>query len=236
MVAGVTICALALMVVEGNEWNKARNSRPAQISTSKFTECKLKAIVPVNESTSIYNISGKLNETQPPFHVILKDDSCQVGRQYSPTHVTGDDFLLIVKRYGGGHMSQMLSSLKPGDLVSVAGPIPSSADGYNKLKSGKLLLVAGGTGITAMYQIIKHELTRPNPPRIELVYGARTPEDLLLLGELSLLSRDLLRITCIVETPDMTWKGNVGRINASLLKSLQMDVTDTSAVICGTDG
>lgn len=72
--------------------------------------------------------------------------------------------------YEKGNISKYLAGLQVGDSVQVRGPKGKFV--YRKDLSPHLLMIAGGTGITPMYQIIKSSLRDPtDPTQLALVYA-----------------------------------------------------------------
>ncbi|GAP89442.1 putative oxidoreductase NAD-binding domain-containing protein [Rosellinia necatrix] len=89
---------------------------------------------------------------------------------------------LMVKKYPNGKQSTHLHSLKPGDSLRFVTPIP----GYKWVpnKHPDITLIAGGAGITPMYQLIQGILHNPeDETRITLVFGVNTDADVLLKSE-----------------------------------------------------
>ncbi|KAJ3066173.1 NADH-cytochrome b5 reductase, partial [Quaeritorhiza haematococci] len=99
----------------------------------------------------------------------------------------------MVRLYRGGRMSSKLLDLKPKDVIYLRGPV----DGDYRFVPGKvkhLTMLAAGSGITPMYQILLHlEATRPiYPTKAHLIYTVTRMEDVWLrteLEEIALRSR-----------------------------------------------
>lgn len=92
----------------------------------------------------------------------------------------------------GGKMSQLLDSLDIGDTIDIKGPVgeivylePGQFLIRGKPRNAsKLAMLAGGTGITPMYQVIKAVLSDPADKSVcSLIYANQTEEDILLKGE-----------------------------------------------------
>ena len=60
---------------------------------------------------------------------------------------------LLIKVYPNGPMSEHIHSMTPGQMLSFKGPIPKYPWSTNK--HSHITLIAGGTGITPMYQLIR---------------------------------------------------------------------------------
>jgi cytochrome-b5 reductase len=94
-------------------------------------------------------------------------------------------------------------------------------------------LLAGGTGITPMYQLIQEVLADPTDnTAITLLYASRTPEDIILKAELDALAivHPNLKVVYTVTTTNYEegktfslahgpWAGNVGFITRDMLET-----------------
>ncbi|KAI8899955.1 hypothetical protein BC833DRAFT_524085, partial [Globomyces pollinis-pini] len=162
-----------------------------------------------------------------------------IGRAYSPVLQTPTTVAILVKHYPDGVMSRFFSNTKQGDKVFLAGPFDSMPPYQHNLKK-HLGLIAGGTGITPMYQLIKYILEDPeDKTKISLCYANKTPEDVLLKRELDLLCEaypDRLNVTYTVEKPNWNWKGLTGRLNSDLLRNTLPKDEDSVILVCGPEG
>lgn len=130
------------------------SERTNELSTVGFTECQVKEIKPVTKDTSIYSIHAELKskELPMPYHVVVKDDACQVARSYTPITYDGKIMELLVKRYPRGCLSNLFGLLDVGDTVWLRGPLPSlppSAKLEERKKIGMVLshqLILGRRG------------------------------------------------------------------------------------------
>lgn len=91
-------------------------------------------------------------------------------------------------------MSQLLDSLDIGDTIDIKGPVGEIVylePGQFLIKgkprnASKLAMLAGGTGITPMYQILKAVLSNPDDNTMcSLIYANQTEEMILLRDEVS---------------------------------------------------
>ncbi|PVH82443.1 NADH-cytochrome b5 reductase-like protein [Cadophora sp. DSE1049] len=95
---------------------------------------------------------------------------------------------LLVKKYPDGKASTYLHSLNPGDTLYFAG----SLKGYRWTpnKHPHVTLIAGGAGITPMYQLIQGILNNPSDQtKITLVFGVNSDADVLFRKEFEELER-----------------------------------------------
>lgn len=183
-----------------------------------------------------------------------------VTRSYTPTSSDDDrgyvDF--IVKVYfrntnarfpDGGKMSQHLESLKLGDTIDVKGPIgrfdyrgkgefkiKSGASNFTTKKVKKMGLIAGGTGITPMLQVIRAALKdKEDATEMWLLFANQTEADILMRGELEECAKDgRFHLWYTLDRPDDKWKFGSGFINEEMIKG-HMPAADADTVIlmCG---
>ncbi|KAJ5997716.1 hypothetical protein N7522_009376 [Penicillium canescens] len=90
---------------------------------------------------------------------------------------------LMVKKYPNGKASSHLHSLVPGDTLTFAAAI--KGDSWTPNKHPQIYAIAGGAGITPIYQLVQGILNNPeDKTKIRLVFGVNTEQDLLLREEL----------------------------------------------------
>lgn len=99
-------------------------------------------------------------------------------------------------------------------------------------------MIAGGTGITPMYQIITHILyNKQDPTRINLIYANVNKEDILLkleLDELAARNKDRFSVYYVLNNPPDGWTGGVGFVTTDMIKEKIAGPTgDKRLLICG---
>jgi cytochrome-b5 reductase len=146
-----------------------------------------------------------------------------ITRPYTPT--TSDDdvghFDLMVKAYEKGNVSRYLSLLSVGDSVRIKGP--KGQFNYRPGLSTHLGMIAGGTGITPMLQIIHAIMKNPrDKTRVSLVYANVTFDDILLKEELDHLAEahpERFTVYYVLnEKPAQGWDGGVGFVTKDMIK------------------
>ncbi|RVW60973.1 NADH--cytochrome b5 reductase 1 [Vitis vinifera] len=110
-----------------------------------------------------------------------------VVKPYTPTTLDSDlgYFELVIKMYPQGRMSHHFREMCEGDYLAVKGP-----KGRFKYQPGQVIafgMLAGGTGITPMFQVTRAILENPSDnTKVHLIYANVTYEDILLKVKLSL--------------------------------------------------
>ncbi|GMG39194.1 unnamed protein product [Ambrosiozyma monospora] len=230
----------------------AATSAPAASSLKpafkgEFTDFKLAKVKELSKDTKLFTF----NFNSPDEPSGLTTASCilakfvtpkgsNVVRPYTPIsspEQTGS-FDLLIKHYEGGKFTSHIFGLKEGDTVAFKGPIVKwkwEANSYEDIS-----LIGGGTGITPLYQLITEILKNKNDnTKINLLYGSKTPSDILLKPELDALAAkypEQFKLTYFVDSKegDKSFNGEVGFITKDVLQKNLSGPTEKSHVfVCG---
>lgn len=134
-----------------------------------------------------------------------------------------------------GAVTRAMRALKKGDLIGVRGPYGSHWP-IEKAEGSDVVIVAGGIGLAplrpALYQMMAQ---REKFGRIVLLYGTRTPDDILFRQELKQWRGEFdLEIYITVDRAMEGWRGNVGVVT-TLIPRAPFDPHNTVALICGPE-
>ena len=134
-----------------------------------------------------------------------------------------------------GPVSQALCRLRPGETLGVRGPYGSPWP-LPQAEGGDLLLIAGGLGLAPLRSALLPALAeRERYGRIALLYGARSPADLLFGEERSdWSSRDDLQVEVTVDHASPAWRGSVGVVPARIPHA-RFAPERTHAFVCGPE-
>ncbi len=153
-----------------------------------------------------------------------------------PISISGDaekpDKLIHTVRLVGS-VTNGFADLKRGDTIGVRGPYgagwPMSASA-----GGDVLVIAGGLGLAPLRPAIYHLLAhRDQFRRVTILYGARSPADLLYRQEVPRWRQRLdVNVEVTVDRADLRWLGNVGVIT-TLVARAEFDPDHTTALVCG---
>lgn len=155
-----------------------------------------------------------------------------------PISVSGDaskTTTLVHTTRAVGKVSQALDSLGAGDSIGVRGPFGTFWP--VALAEGKdLVFVAGGIGLAPLRPAIYEALNnRDKFNNIAILYGARTPEDLLFIDELAQWrTRFDLEVQVTVDRATGDWKGKVGVV-PKLVGTSGFDKATAIAFTCGPE-
>ncbi|KAK1582712.1 hypothetical protein Q3G72_017577 [Acer saccharum] len=146
----------------------------------------------------------------------------EVIKPYTPTTLDSDVgyFELVIKMYPQGRMSHHFREMKVGDHLAVKGP-----KGRFKYQPGKVRafgMLAGGTGITPMFQVARAILENPKEKtKFHLIYANVTYEDILLKEELDGLAAkypDRFKVYYVLNQPPEVWNGGVGFVSKEMIQ------------------
>uniref|UniRef100_A0A8C3NSK2 NADH-cytochrome b5 reductase n=1 Tax=Cyanoderma ruficeps TaxID=181631 RepID=A0A8C3NSK2_9PASS len=198
-------------------------------------------------------------------HVYLsaKIDGNLVIRAYTP--VSSDETKgyvdLIIKVYHknvnpkfpeGGKMSQYLDNMKIGDTIDFRGPNgllvykgtgtflikPNKKSEAEKKFAKHLGMIAGGTGITPMLQLIRQITNDPkDSTKCYLLFANQTEKDILLRDELEDIAKrhpEQFVLWYTLDRPPKDWKYSSGFVTADMLKAhLPAPGSETLILMCG---
>jgi NAD(P)H-flavin reductase len=133
-----------------------------------------------------------------------------------------------------GTVTQAVSRLNVGDVVGIRGPFGTSWP-LEELKGKDIVIACGGIGLPplrgALYSIIHN---RNKFGKVTLLYGARTPKDLMYPGEYELWRQADIDVQVSVDRSDETWTGRVGVV-PMWFYSLRLDPRKTAVLTCGPE-
>jgi NAD(P)H-flavin reductase len=134
-----------------------------------------------------------------------------------------------------GTVTRALRNLKEGDQIGIRGPF-GSAWPLERAAGCDVVLIAGGIGLAPLRPAICQILAeREKYGKIVLLYGARTPQDLLYRRELEHWRAKLdLEVQVTVDRADPGWRGNVGVVT-TLVRRAPFDRLNAVAFVCGPE-
>ena len=150
-----------------------------------------------------------------------------------PISVSGAPLVQTIRAVGS--VTRALCASRPGTVVGVRGPFGTSWP-VEQAKGSDLLIVAGGVGLPpvrpALYHAIAH---REDYGRVILLYGARTPDDIVFRKEIERWrSRMDLEVDVTVDAAADGWRGKVGVVT-TLIPRAGIDPDSTAAFVVGPE-
>jgi ferredoxin-NADP reductase len=181
----------------------------------------------------------------PPFqagqyvNLFVEIGGVRTSRPYSisssPTQVGHYD--LTVRRVADGFVSDyLLDEVQAGDVLETSSPAGTFT--YNPLFHGRdLVFLAGGSGITPFMSMIREVADRGLKRNICLVYGSRTPGDVVFQQELAEIAGRHGNVTfdVVISDPPAGFTGRTGFLSASCIDDCVGEVGNQMFYLCGPE-
>jgi NAD(P)H-flavin reductase len=133
-----------------------------------------------------------------------------------------------------GNATRALARKKVGDQIGLRGPYGSSWP-MGACRGHDVVIACGGVGLAplrpAIYHIIAH---RGDFGRVFLLYGARTPGDLLYSREYADWREADIEVEVTVDIGDPDWRGNMGVVPV-LFYRMRLSPARTVILTCGPE-
>ena len=143
-----------------------------------------------------------------------------------------DDLVHTIRAVGS--VTDALAALACGGVVGVRGPYGHGWP-LEEARGRDLVLVAGGLGLAPLRPVVYHVARhRDAYGRVALVYGARTPRDLLYRDELDRWRARGVDVRITVDRGGDDWRGDMGVVPA-LLDRLEVAAARAVAFVCGPE-
>ncbi|KAF7590338.1 hypothetical protein BBP40_002988 [Aspergillus hancockii] len=166
---------------------------PVMFSGFGFTALRLQSVKAVNHNTKrlVFEFPNKNARSGLSLTSALLTFSRPNGRwlpvvrPYTPISALDQEgtLELMVKHYPNGKASTHIHSLVPGDTLTFLTALKGFSWVPNQYP--QIYAIAGGAGITPIYQLIRGILDNPDDKtKINLVFGVNSEQDLLLREEL----------------------------------------------------
>jgi len=143
--------------------------------------------------------------------------------------------MLIHTTRAVGTVTRAMSELKVGETLGIRGPFGSAWP--TDIGRGKdIVIVAGGIGLAplrpAMFRVLAN---RDHYGRVVLLYGARTPGDVLYRKQLEQWRAHFdLDVYVTVDRATGNWRSSVGLVTQLIVRA-PFDPTNTIAMVCGPE-
>lgn len=165
-------------------------------------------------------------------------DGKEIVRSYTP--ISNDDTLgyfdLLIKTYENGNISRHVESKNIGETIEVRGP--KGFFTYRPNQSKEFGMIAGGTGIAPMYQILTAILRNAaDKTKISLLYANVSENDILLKEELDAFAQkhpERFAVHYVLNSAPENWSGSVGFITPEIMeKHLPAPLSSMNLLLCG---
>ncbi|ORX53078.1 ferredoxin reductase-like protein [Hesseltinella vesiculosa] len=234
----------------------AASSEPpkAAFDAAQFKPFTLEKVEEITHDTSLFRFKLDSADHVSGLHAascvitrypITKKDGTPgfVIRPYTPTSTeeTKGYVDFIVKVYPDGKMSKHIHNLKVGETLDIKGPIPKY--NWDEKPVQHVGMIAGGTGITPMLQVIRRvfdPISKNDNTKVTLIFGNRTEDDIILKKELDGYAKafpDRFRVIYALDKAPENWDGIKGYVTKEdIQKNLPGPETPSSMIfVCGPD-
>lgn len=218
-------------------------SRRKSVYPNAWTALELEDQILISKNSAIYRFKLKtsLETLKIPVghHLAVKIpiEGKNEIRYYTPITQRYDTghFDIIVKSYTNGKVSKYFASLKPGQLVEFQGPVGRFNYATNSSKA--IGMIAGGSGITPMLQVLSQIVTTPeDTTKVSLIYANETENDILLKDELDEMANKYpnFEVHYVLRTPPPGWTGDTGYVTKDQMQKYLPGPSDENRLlICG---
>ena len=148
-----------------------------------------------------------------------------------PPEQPGEPVVLTVRDVGA--VTHAICASEPDTVLGLRGPLGNSWP-VEAAEGGDAVVVAGGIGLAPLRPVVLHTLAhRAAFQNVWVLYGARTPQDLLYPDELEAWRYEI-GVDVTVDAADSTWTGGVGVVPA-LVARADFRPEAVSAFVCGPE-
>ena len=148
-----------------------------------------------------------------------------------PISVSAPPLVLTVRAVGA--VTRAVCATEVGGVLGIRGPLGTTWPVVDA-EGGDLVVVAGGIGLAPLRPVILHALEhREAYGSVALLYGSRTPADLLYREQVERWTSDLA-VDVTVDAADAGWPGRVGLVT-KLIPSAHFEPARTTAFVCGPE-
>lgn len=158
-----------------------------------------------------------------------------VERSYSAANFANEPVIeFVIRIEAQGQMTSIIDTLRPGDRLDMKGPFGRFGFGSLSDPVQKLVLIAGGVGVSPLRSMIQKSFHRGDTFPIQLFYGFRTPSDFLFREELEgYTSSGRFEIVPALSEASDTWSGATGYVSDCLEGKIFSPDSGAQCFLCG---
>ena len=200
--------------------------------------CVLRAVTKETPDTFTLTVESDIGEGGSSFAPGQFSMLWVFGVGELPISISGDPAKhnqLVYTVRSVGQATHALVSQAVGNSVGVRGPFGTGwpTDGA---RGKDIIIVAGGIGLAPLRPVVYHALSnRKEYGRLVILYGARSPRELLYRKELAAWARNRETQALVsVDYGGLSWRGHVGVVT-TLFKYARLQPTHSVAMVCGPE-
>ena len=210
----------------------------AQLDVMIPCPCMVKQVTKETPDTFTLSVSREDKDQQPAFAPGQFSMLWVFGIGELPISISGDPAnreQLVYTVRSVGKATHALVSQKPDTEIGVRGPFGNGWP-VEAARGHDVIIVAGGIGLAplrpAIYEVLRN---RAEYGRLVILYGARSPRELLYRKELASWARQPeTQVLVTVDYGGLGWHGHVGVVT-TLFKYARLHASRSVAMICGPE-
>ncbi|MEW6094841.1 MAG: FAD/NAD(P)-binding protein [Chloroflexota bacterium] len=201
---------------------------------------KIVKIIPEAEGISTYHLKFTDPEVRERYHFLPGQFNMLYVPGYGEAAISmssdgaSSNGLVIHTIRHVGNVTKAVSRMKVGDVVGLRGPF-GTAWPLDQIHGMDMVIACGGIGLPplrgAVYHIIRH---RADYGKVTLLYGARTPKDLMYPTEYETWKAADIDVQVTVDRGDESWNGRVGVV-PMLFYHFRVEPRRTAVLTCGPE-
>jgi NAD(P)H-flavin reductase len=205
----------------------------------EFNQARIVRITPQTPDTNLYTFEYVDPQRQRQFTFtpgqfmllsVFGHGEAPFGICSSPNNK--DSFELCIRSVG--KLTNVLQNLRQGSVVGLRGPFGHGWP-MEKVKGKNIVIIGGGIGLVPLRPAILEIMeNRDDYGKLQIMYGARCPEELLFKDELYIWDnrRDIEYVATVDRDDEHCWAGNIGVVTV-LFDRITISPKDTYAFVCG---
>lgn len=200
---------------------------------------------------SAYRVLEKRHEIGETWTLVLEPAGDGVGEfgpgQFSMLYAFGSGEVPISVSGGVGDQGPLVHTIRavgaatraicasePGDSLGLRGPFGSEWP-LAEAEGGDVVVVTGGIGLAPLRPAIERLIAeRESYGAVVLLYGARSPEEMLYEGQLEGWRDAGIEVETTVDSAPVGWDGRVGLVT-TLIAAAGFESERTTALVCGPE-
>jgi NAD(P)H-flavin reductase len=197
---------------------------------------KISKIEKLSENVKLFRLKGDFAKNQEglvfqPGQFVLVGLFGYGEAPFGPASSPYQDRYIDIAVRRVGTLTEAMHRLKQGEEIFMRGPYGQGFP-LEFMTNKDMVLVTGGCGIPPIAALIEYLIVnRKKFGRVYLIYGARTPGDLLMKDRLKEWGKEI-KVLLTVDKPTKDWSGHVGMVS-ELIDDIKIDTVNAVAAMCG---
>ncbi|MDE1874211.1 MAG: hypothetical protein KGI04_03785 [Candidatus Micrarchaeota archaeon] len=186
---------------------------------------------------------GKPNAFDPGMFMMVSGIDKQTGQSHlaraesiaSDPSSVNVEFFVIKNPTHGDHLGRShFNDVQIGDPFVLKGP--NGQFRFDPAKDGKVLFVAGGTGLSPFMSMLRHMRAVNAAVDTTMLYSIKYPTEVIRKAELEQMEKSMklkLTVTVTRPAPGDGWTGQTGHVDAAMIHKYVPDLPERMTYVCG---